>query len=276
MSDGIELEIDVEHMAVTRALTDLAGATGRPLADVIRQNSRLIAVNLAFQTQPLGDDKNAKDQGERAVWRDIGNVYTTPQRMYAELKKAKAQGEFTGEQMARGFFAACRRGDVAEAQRILRRSGISGHTLPVQRFDGGAAHQRRRNNRGRIGGRAPSMVVIDERSVARYGREIQKRVGSAKAGWAHCARELGGTRGIPQFVTRHRNRVNGTVIDRTNGTDELYVVMSNTTPWIRDVLTERQQLEALRIQREKMLTHVSITLDRLAQKSGLWVQRVAA
>lgn len=268
MADGIELEIDVEHMAVTRALVQLAGATGRPLAEIIRQNSRLIAVNLAYQTQPLGDDDDARKQGENAVKRDIGYVYQTPQQAYNEIKQLRSNGRQTGERVARAFVAAIYRGDIARAYRILRSVGIS---REIAKFDGGAHHQRVRNRLGRVSARRAAVIVTNPGKIKTYTRKIQQRVGSAKDGWADVARQLGGARMIPHWAKRHR-RVSGTLTDRTSDPDEPYVVMQNNVPWIRQVLTERQQIEALRMQREKMRKSVATTIEKLARKSGLWVQ----
>ncbi|NDD54502.1 hypothetical protein EBZ39_11615 [bacterium] len=56
------------------ALRRLADATKRDIGDVVRQQARLIAVNLAYQTQPFGD-ASGKARGQSRVRRDISHVY---------------------------------------------------------------------------------------------------------------------------------------------------------------------------------------------------------
>ena len=49
------LKFSVDDREFRFALRRLADVTQRDIGDVVRQQARLIAVNLAYQTQPFGD-----------------------------------------------------------------------------------------------------------------------------------------------------------------------------------------------------------------------------
>lgn len=97
-----------------------------------------------------------------------------------------------------------------------------------------------------------------------YINKIIKRVGTAKAGWASCAQQLGGWRGIPGWVTRHAGKaVLGNVYDATGGQgSQQFVRMTNRVPWIDKCLNAGQIRRALDIQRGKMVNAIRIALSK--------------
>ena len=56
-------------------LNQYALITGREVSDSVRQFARVACVELAHETQPFGNTKQAGDMGETAVARDIHKVY---------------------------------------------------------------------------------------------------------------------------------------------------------------------------------------------------------
>lgn len=264
----MDQEFDLEIQALLAGLEKLALAIGKPMGELIRRNGRLICVNLALQTQPFGADKRGKEEGERAIARDIRIVYADAGKAYDWLKKVKQSGNQTGEQVARAFYKAVSSGNIDRAKRILLHSGIPEKGIRLEDFDGGEAHRRRRNSRGRIGGgRSPSMVVLDRKKLDRYQAKLKRNVGIAKSGWAEPARMLGGTRGIPQWVTRHKG--NGFVEDHSAAVNYPRVRVVNSVPWIKKVLTDRQATEAVLVQRQKMLKHVEKVITASARRVGI-------
>lgn len=260
----MELEFDLEIQALLAGIERWALATGKGFAEGIRKNARLICVNLALQTQPFGADALAKKQGEGAVARDVRKVYADAGTAYNWLKKLAANGRQTGEQVARAFYGAVARGNIDRARRILEHSGIPEKGIVLGDFDGGAAHKRRRNARGRVGGgRHPSMVVLDRKKVERYEKRLKSHVGIAKSGWADPARPMGGTRGIPQWVTRHKGF--GRLEDLSEASNYPHVRVINDVPWIRHALTDRQATEAVLVQRQKLLAHIDIVVRNSAK-----------
>lgn len=260
----MEVEFSAEISLLEAALHDLAEATGKEYGQVVRANARLIAVNLAYQTQPFGDDDRGRIAGEIAVKRDLKKVYAPPGSIYSQLTAIAAHGAETGEKLARAFYAAIAKNDLVAARRIVRGSGIPDRGLDVQKFDGGAAHGRRRDGRGRVSGRHPEFIVADPKKLQRYRKTIIHNVGIAKSGWAAAARPLGGTRGIPQWVTRHK--AHGSADDHSGSTNDPHVVLRNTVAWLASVLPDSQIRIALRLQAQKMEAHVDHVTNYLARK----------
>ena len=110
----------------------------------------------------------------------------------------------------------------------------------------------------------PRLAVTGFNHVQGYINKIKQRVGTAKAGWASCAQQLGGWRGIPGWGTRHALRGNlGSVYDATGGNgSSQYVRMTNNVPWIDKCLNPGQIQRALDIQRSKMTNAIRIALSK--------------
>ena len=157
-------------------------------AQVLRAQARLMAVNLAFQTQPFGGSKaiggqqdSAKAQGEGAVARDIRKVIRTPSDVYQEIEK---QGIGAG----RAFVAMIKKGDFDLAKNLLIRLRVPG-LMQAQVGDmSGMFHKSARKpipKRPRIEKRQEPLLITDQRAKLKsYVKEVQKRVGIAKGGWA--------------------------------------------------------------------------------------------
>jgi hypothetical protein len=267
MSEGAELELDLEIKAFLAGLEELANVTGQEFSKLVRANGRSICVYLAYQTQPLGDDARAKSQGEQAIIRDLYRVYATPESVYDSMKKMAGHGKQTGEQIARAFYAAVANGKIERARKILHASGIQESRIDLGNWDDGKIHQRRRNARGRVSGRSPSLIVLKPEKLRAYAKKILRNVGIAKSSWADSARALGGVRGIPQWVTRHKG--NGALEDQSGDFLYPHVRVISRVPWIKTVLTDRQMTEALRMQREAMGKNVRTRLEYIARKAGL-------
>ena len=93
-------------------------------------------------------------------------------------------------------------------------------------------------------------------------------VGFAKAGWAHAAMDLtGNTRGIPQFVTRHKSAAPGRAVNHSESVNDPHVLLRNDVDYIRVACPPGQIAAALRIQRAKMLTQVQRATSAVARKT---------
>lgn len=144
----------------------------------------------------------AKLQGETAVSVDINRVYGSPSKLFDLIARSAGLGA------AKGFFAAVKRKDWAAANAIASRS--TGRRL--EPFDDGIAHQRRRNQRGRVNGRAPSIYIAQISGgdpnkagpwVRAYIKNVQRRVGLLAAALIPSAEaRLGQLAGVPAWVRR--------------------------------------------------------------------------
>lgn len=281
----------LDDQGFSKALVNFYREFGGDLAKIIRAQARLISVNLVFQTQPFGGSRptpgqqageqvSGKKLGEGAIQRDINDLYTTPERIFYMIREMSLGA-------AKGFMAMVKSRRFLQAKALLDRLQISGlRSMDVGDFDGGALHQARLRpvpGRPRIRkNQKPELIVPDQKSIDTYTKEIQKRVGMAKAGWAHCAQQLGGTAGqtstdvagkqqvmVPRWVKKHAGNPSvGKVNDQSRARPNAYVEMTNTVPWIDKCLSVGQMQASLDIQREKMETAIEKAAEYRARKFG--------
>ena len=240
-------------------------------AQVLRAQARLMAVNLAFQTQPFGGSKavggqqeSAKSQGEGAVAADIAQVIRIPSNVYQQIEK-QAIGA------GRAFYAMIKKGDFDLAKNLLIRLRVPGLIEAQVGPMDGRYHKQAQTpipKRPRIQKTQKPLLITNELTKLKsYVKQVQKKVGIAKAGWAACAMQLGGTQGrmetnvqgqqqqaIPAWVKRHAgNRAAGTVVDQAENFLVGKINMINHVPWVSNCLTDQQAQKAIDIQAEKML-----------------------
>lgn len=293
-----QVQFEVDDKDFRAALLHFYRNSKQSLSSVIRSQSRLVAVNLVFQTQPFGgskattgQDSSGKVLGEGAIERDIRKIYKTASDVFKDVAK-------TSVQAARGFVSYIKSGNLNEARKILHRVNLHQHSEGaanlgsrldlafISNFDGGQSHREAlapMPRRPRIKkNQKPLMIVQNMGPLKGYIKEVQKRVGIAKSGWATCAIILGGTRGrsatntegvsqqsVPAWVKRHAgNKGSGSVIDRANSINDAYVDMINHVPWIHNCLNAGQQKAALDIQREKMEKAIDKALEYEAGSAG--------
>lgn len=206
----------------------------------LRQEARLTAVELARRTQPFGDGPAPRAVGQAATTADIYRVYATPGKAYDDVQEnAKAS-----------FWRAVKASAWNRAQTILNRFGSTLKGITFNSFDSGAAHRQLRNNQGRIPkSQKPVMIVKDPKTLKTYVDSEVKKVGEGKGGWATCAKALGGTRGIPGWVSRQNSP--GQVIE--NYKAELSsVTMTNQVPYASEILSEDEKQNAIDIAKDRL------------------------
>ena len=244
----------------------IAQARGRPLAQVMRASGRRIAIRLTKYTQPFGFGDTDKTKGEAAVSGDIAKIFDTPKKIadkIAEKEKAAARG--FRKLMAQGMFR--------EAEALLARLGIKRtitEAVPV------AAHKGARNARGRVTTREPQFVIANPRTLSTYVREVAKRVGFTAAGWAACARDLGGYRGLsagdnvppwkkPGARGRKSNASGATVTGEAN---DPIVTMNNEAPWLSKACPRDIQARAIREEIKTTERELDRALKHQMKKAG--------
>jgi len=239
-------------------------------AKAIKQQGRLVAVNLAFQTQPFGDGSSAKEKGQGAVSRDIKRVFKPAKNTTGVIKRSDTQPGQTktqnAEQAARVFAGYVLRGQNAKATEILQRLNIPKYFSAIVAPVDGAKHQSARHGSRRTvpKNQFVGLVIPKENTLESYVKKIMQNVGIAKGGWADCAKKLGGSRGIPGWASRHAGkRAKGSVLDNSSGTgDDQSVTMTNHVPWIDKCLNAGQIQRALDIQKDKMTKAIEIALSK--------------
>jgi len=269
MAGALSFQIDDSEFRSN--LRQYALAMQISFAEAIKRQARLVAVNLAFQTQPFGDEKG-RAQGENAVRSDLVPKQGSNKGIFKPLNKfwlqeAVRMKQYAPENFIRRFTNKEGQVWLSEEDQILTSKGAmkdfhqSMRTRDRKRTTLAGSYTR---DIGRH--KAGNRGIVDKDQMMAYVKQVQKKVGIAKAGWAHCAKQLAGSRGIPQWVTRHAGKkAIGIVTDNTNAKgDEQYVLMENTVPWIDKCLNGGQLQRALDIQRDKMNTAIEIALARAA------------
>ncbi len=216
---------------------------------VLHQAARLVAVSLAYQAQPFGIDEKSQALGVVATTRDIYRVYATPGKAYDDIQDKGA---------AAGFWKAVKTSAWDRAAKILNREGSRLKGTLIDNFDGGAQHRQLRNNQGRIPeSQKPVMVVKNPSAVKTYVATETKKVGFGKGGWASCARALGGTRGIPGWISRQGSPA--TVVENYNA-PIMSITLTNQVPYASEILSPAQKSEAVRIAMDKLRASIQIAM----------------
>jgi hypothetical protein len=234
-----------------------AATVERSLPQLLRRAGRLCAVSLATQAQPFGTGSDAQLLGQRAVVRDIRKVYALPSDIFPG---------FPNPQLAAAFWQAVQAGDWSRANGVLHRDCPRYRNLEIRPFDGGAAHKANRNNRGRIAKSQSYVFIVQNAAELKAYINVEfKLVGFAKAGWAACARALGGVSGLPGWITRHK--APGRVEERYgNGLAEIILV--NQVTYASEVLSEAQKRAAVQIAGDRLFKALQIEERKAAQAAG--------
>jgi hypothetical protein len=228
-------------------------------------------VSAAFQAQPFGIDEKAQALGVVATTRDIYRVYATVGKAFSdlpeEITKNKKKGGESSFNPQNAFWNSVKTSKWANAQSLITRFANTFKSVPIQAFDGGAQHRQLRNNQGRIpASQKPVMIVKDAQKLKSYVVTETKKVGFGKGGWAACARALGGTRGIPGWISRQP--APGTVIENYGGAI-MSITMTNQVPYASSILSPAQKQEAVRIAMDKLRASILIALQHSGKAPSL-------
>ena len=281
--------------SMINSTTDISGAVqniegfwremGKSLPVILRKVARIEAVSLARSTQPTstadGNTKTsgndviyvgAKDRkmGEDKIERDIRKVYGSGGDVYLDIRAFSKSGD--NRQLADAFYYFFKASQIKGsrgAQALLDASGsqFAGQDIG-QKLDP-SFHRNSRNGRGRVPGqrsRSKLQQIPKTGEIEKYVEKVQKKVGLAKGGWADAARAVGlSTRGIPQWVTRHKG--GGTGKDQTKLTRNPSITLHNTVPYVSDLLSAADIAMALKIARDRL------TLEMTAAKAAIAAKR---
>lgn len=260
MSAAPQLEVKAETARLNAAFTELANATGRAFGSIVLQNSRLIAWNLAHNTQPYGMSLAEKKTGEAAVARDIGNVYKSAAAIFDLLK-------LENKNLAKGWYRLVKDGAYGEAERMLRASSLRDRNAAIFQPLDPDFHRDARNRRGRVNRHRVAQIVPDAKEIKAYIKQRQQLVGFGKAGWITAGNQIGRVNRVPAWITRHVGKAPGSAIDNTKGIDP-HVTLTNSVGYISEILKPSEIASALDMQREKMIHHIEHVLASEAQKAG--------
>jgi hypothetical protein len=250
------MPITVNADNLKSVMEQYATITGKGIPELMRANARLCAVELANRTQPFSVGKaseegaKAKIAGETRTANDIGKVIKTKTRIDEIFSKTKS------EKLRASLVKLANAGQWEALKTVFEKVGFSRLEFlsTPQAFQ--AAHK---YNRSRTTGhtfKKADKVYIATTGLPAYIKEVIKRVGLSKSGWAECARQIGGVkgdgaRGIPAFAKRHKSGF-GKVTESINGANTSFT-MVNSIPWADKVCRPSEQRTALTIAKSKMI-----------------------
>lgn len=255
MSDQITVAIRDEKLS--RLINRFAVYRNKTVPEIVRAQARLVAVNLAHNTQPYGSDDAARFKGTNAVRNDLGRVFIGATRVFQIVQNAPENkvSQWLGRAVEDQNIE-----DIKKAWLILsgREIAASRHVVP-------SWHKDQRNRRGRVKRTAKPMIVTMQSSIDSYSRKKEKLVGFGKSGWAAAAKLLGGTRGIPGWVSR--NKGPGGATDKTRGqTNTPHVILHNRVTYVSMILPDSEIRKAINLQKDKMILAIEhgITAEKKA------------
>jgi hypothetical protein len=251
---------------------------GKEKSEAIRQHARLACVSLANTTQPYsgkdeeGDSmsKEGKRVGEQSILNDVSKVFYTanePTRGYENSLKEKVDQSRRSDKAKESF--------KAKIERYCRSNNTEGiawlarffktERVQLDGFDRSIYHNARTGRRRNVPKKTKmlSLVIGADGELQKFKEERMRRAGMAKAGWAVCAEAIpvdqaqSATRGIPQWVTRHKGRASGSINDQSHDPINPKVRMTNEMPWVSELLSQSQALISLNLTREKFIKYMN-------------------
>jgi hypothetical protein len=240
------------------ALQKLAALSDEPVEDILRQQGRLFAIDMARITERFGDKPISGKKHKRDIEITIKSIYKNP------LSIAKLVSRNFGEASGRKFRNWISKGEFTKAQAMLDRSNIAAayfksRRITIGTFDGGAMHERFRFKGGR-----DILIVSNYKDVKKYITKMKLKAGIAKAGWAAAARDLGGTGKLPVYITkRHKKRGHGSVKGKKG---KATLTVRNRVRYVQEVMFRGGEWSIWKDRIGKMENSIARTIKRRQAK----------
>lgn len=205
------------HMArLSNDFEELAKATGKGAAEIVRSEGKLFVQDVVRMTPPFGgavstESLNAQKKiGEEAVERDI-------RRAFALIDLDKIKSAPARERLRK----LIRKNDLEGIKSVLKAMKFRVNQV-VSEIDP-QLHQSARDSRGRVRN-GKRVWLTRAKGLSAYIRQIKTHVGRSKGGWVAAAQGLGLK--LPAWITRH-GTAGGSFTDQTKGTDKPKITIRN-------------------------------------------------
>lgn len=231
--------------------------TGRDLRDITAQGAKIAAEWLAEVTPPRGKNATARKVGIGAIARDFGKLFpVNPWNFLRRTHGRDTADRFWAQYQA--WRGKSKRHRAASWGDII--SALSGtRVIAVSGADGiKAAHKSARRN-----GRTNTSTVYfaqNQRDVTKYQRDVEKRVGYSKGGWAAAARQLGNSR-LPAWMSGPGR---GTVRSDANGHAAR---AENLAKWAEQVTPSSQKSMADQIAQRRVMSMMSAAIKAIRART---------
>lgn len=268
----MDVSLSFDTLGFNSEMTRFIEETGREAGEVIRDQARLFVRDLIAATPPFGGhtfdrrQESFNDQrriGRARVEKDIRKKFISlrqfiDERVHnQEIKEALAAAGGLGvsKKTGKGTFSK-RRANPEAVALILKNMGID---MKVMVLPDPADHQRARTRKGRVN-RPRQVIVLQDRALDRYVRQVQEHVGKSKAGWLQAALALG-VKGIPAWISAHVTP--GLIEDESAKELEPSITIGNLVPWGADFdrgpidAAAANRIVSMRTQLEKLMENAA-------------------
>lgn len=254
MSDGFVFPPSSSFGA---ALQRLASTSKKSAVEVMRQQAKLLFVEVAKITPPAGGAKGntlsgreAEKAGKLAIVRDLHDLYGMPGRAFSDIA-AKDPAS------ASAFWSCYKEGRIEAAGAIVKRE--LGKSLAP--FDGGKMG---RGFRGKKRTREAVFYITNPQALHTYIQTLQSHVWYLASGWSNALRALGAT--LPYGVGRH----SGPGLLTVEATDQRIVItMTNDVRYARQVKNLQSQINfAMQVRAGALDRQWEEWMKTLARQSG--------
>jgi hypothetical protein len=249
------VSVDVDVSALQRSINRMALEVGKSMPSLLKQNGRLLAWNLAFNTRTarmFGLTKAVQKAMDDKVTKAISATFISSKKVYQEIAQIEKKA-------ANGFAKLIKRGEYEKAKDIIdemvpKYKGIDLGPMP-QGLEG--------NSRDRH----DTFIVTEQKPLKEYIAKRLKMVGWGKAGWISAGSQLGNVSKVPAWVTRHKGKSPGNAQDDSNAPNPS-VSLTNSVNYINAIITDGNIKHALAIQMQKMQKHLEHVLMHGGKAAG--------
>lgn len=255
----MKFTMDVADAEFRDYLRRFKALSGKSWPEILRQQGRLLAVSFGISTQPYGTSE--PEAFKAGLDRQIRRVFIAPGAIVPRLARTAGFRKNKTEEGEKSRLLKYENNPAA-LRKMLK--DMTGGRVTLRARPDPAIHKAARDAKGRVPRRpAVTAYISNEESVARYVEKKQKLIGFAKSGWASCAKILGGTRGLPGWVTR--NKGPGEVIDGSFHPEKPQIIIRNNVRYAGSLLPAGEMENAIRIQKEKFMKMVDYALKAAAR-----------
>lgn len=240
------------------ALRRLVASSKKSALEVMKQQAKLLFVEVAKVTPPAGGAKGntlqgreAEKAGKLAIVRDLHQIYGMPGRAYSDL-------QHVSQASAGAFWSAHKEGRTDDAARIIKRD-LGKSFVP---FDGGNLATK---FRGKKRTKEAVFYITNPEALHAYITQLQAHVWYLASGWSHALAALGAK--LPYGVGKH----SGPGLLKIELTDErIQITMTNDVRYARQIKNLNAQIQfAMKVRAGSLDRQWEDWMKKLARESGL-------
>ena len=238
----------------------------KPLKEIMREQGRLLAVDLSKWTHVIGSKASIGKMQKDAIERSIRRTYKGANVVIGAVAKKG------GRKAAERFKGYIDSNNTAKAQDMVDKMNIvipqkpwGSRPIKIMRFDDGVIHHKRRFARD-FDSPNINYVVTNPNKIKTFVNKEKKKAGQLKAGWAKAARDLGKgvsnpTRGIPAYAKAKHHNTKG-VGRLGGGVGKKTVTVANLSDYAEYGTVEYDKALKLRV------TNLGKVVERMMKRSA--------